>query len=120
MSAEPRVLLVEDSELVTGAMTILLESAGYRVSVAGSIAEALGAPGADLVLLDLTLPDGDGLLLVEPLRAAGARTVVALTGRDEPEVKARCLAAGCADVVIKPVAARELVRKCEEWLSAEA
>jgi DNA-binding response OmpR family regulator len=116
----PHVLLVEDNELVTGALRILLETTGARVSVAGSVTEALGYAHSDpprLVLLDLTLPDGEGLLVIEPLRAAGTRTFVALTGHDDPATRARCLDAGCVDVVIKPPRARELVAKAVEWLA---
>ena len=100
-------------------MRILFESADRRVSIAGSIAQALAVGTADpaaLVLLDLTLPDGNGLALVEPLRAAGCRTVVALTGHDDPDTRSRCLAAGCADVFVKPVPARELVARAAVWL----
>src|SRR5215217_8230981 len=91
------VLVVEDSTAVSSAMRILFESAGHRVSIAGSIAETLSVATQDpasLVLLDLTLPDGNGLSLVEPLRAAGCKTVVALTGHDDAETRAKCLAAG--------------------------
>ncbi len=108
------VLLVEDSELVTDALRLLLESAGYRVSVARTVAETLGVAAADpagLALLDLTLPDGDGLSLVAPLLAAGCRRVVALTGHDDPATRERCVAAGCVDVLVKPVPARELVSR---------
>jgi len=69
-------------------MRILFESAGHRVSIAASVAEALGVGTRDpagLVLLDLTLPDGDGLALVTPLLAAGCRTIVALTGLHDSE-----------------------------------
>ncbi len=102
-------------------MRILFESAGHRVSIAASVAEALGIGTHDpagLVLLDLTLPDGDGLVLVTPLLAAGCRTIVALTGHDDPETRERCLAAGCADVFVKPVPARELVARGAKWLSS--
>ena len=115
------ILVVEDSAAVSSAMRILFESAGHHVSVAASIAEALSvgtADPAELVLLDLTLPDGNGLSLVEPLRAAGCKTVVALTGHDDAETRASCLAAGCADVLVKPVPARELVARGAKWLSS--
>ena len=75
-------------------MRILFESAGHRVSIAASIAESLSVgtkDPAELVLLDLTLPDGDGLSLVSPLLAAGCRTIVALTGHDDAATRARCL-----------------------------
>lgn len=113
------VLLVEDSALVTDALRILLEASNRRVSVAASIADALTVGGTDpaaLVLVDLTLPDGDGLALIEPLRAAGCRTFVALTGHDDASTAARCRAAGCADVLVKPVPARELIGKVAQWV----
>ena len=121
-TAAAHVLVIEDNELVASAMRILFEAAGRRTSIAGCIAEALGIAANDparLVLLDLTLPDGDGLSLVQPLRASGCRTVVALTGRDEPETRARCLAAGCADVFVKPVPVRELIARTSVWLDVE-
>src|SRR5207237_1171652 len=63
-NAKAHVLIVEDNELVTNALRILFEETGRRVTVAHSVAEAVHA-GAndppDLLLLDLTLPDGDGL-----------------------------------------------------------
>jgi CheY-like chemotaxis protein len=50
------------------------------------------------------------------LLAAGCGVVVALTGRDDPETRQRCLAAGCREVWVKPVPARELVSKSAAWL----
>jgi DNA-binding response OmpR family regulator len=119
VAGQGHVLVVEDSELVTGALQALLESANHRVSIAGSIAEALEAPRPEspsLVLLDLTLPDGDGLALVAPLRASGWNSVVALTGHDDTDTRERCMAAGCLDVLLKPVPARELMSKVAGWL----
>lgn len=121
MSASRHVLLVEDSELVTSAMCVLLETIDARVSVATTVAEAIGIGETDpaaLVLLDLSLPDGDGLAVIAPLRAAGSRTFVALTGHDDPATRQRCLDAGCADVVVKPPRARELMEKARAWLAA--
>ena len=96
-------------------MRIIFEAAGYRVSEAGTLADARHAASAampDAILLDLTLPDGNGLELVPGLaqRTAERPVIVALTGRDEPEVIRRCRAAGCHDVLLKPVPPRDLVR----------
>jgi CheY-like chemotaxis protein len=93
------------------------------VSVAGTVAEAVAAATADppdVLLLDLTLPDGDGLAVLARLGARGAlpRAAVALTGHDDPETRERCLAAGCRAVLLKPVPARELVRMVGEWARA--
>jgi DNA-binding response OmpR family regulator len=125
-SAPPwHVLVVEDNSLVSDAMRILFEASGNRVSVAGSVAEALRVSEvdpADLVLLDLTLPDGDGLEVVAgcaALSAARSSVFVALTGRDDAVTRARCLAAGCRDVLLKPVPARELVARSRSWLPAD-
>jgi CheY-like chemotaxis protein len=117
----PHVLVAEDNELVCGALRVLLEETGHRVTTAPSIASAVAAALADpvdLLLLDLGLADGDGLEVLSQLGARGAlpRVSVALTGRDEADLVARCRAAGCRDVLLKPVPARELLRKAREWL----
>lgn len=116
------ILVVEDSELVTSAFRILLEDAGYRVTVADSIKqlrEAAVAGGVDLMLLDLTLPDGNGLDALDDLRARGAapRITLAMTGDSQPQTRLRCIEAGCADVLIKPVSIKELRRTIESLLA---
>ena len=117
----PHVLVAEDNSLVAGAMRVLFEETGHRVtttsSVADTVAAALRDP-VDLLLLDLGLSDGDGLDALAALahRAAMPRVAVALTGRDEPEVIDRCLAAGCRATLLKPVPARELLARAREWL----
>jgi CheY-like chemotaxis protein len=120
-SALPHVLVAEDNALVAGAMRLLFEETGHRVTTAGTIVEVVAAAASDpvdLLLLDLGLADGDGLEVLEQLRARGAlpRVNVALTGRDEPEVIERCKAAGCREVLLKPVPVGELLRKSREWI----
>lgn len=116
------MLIVEDNELVTGALRILFEETGRRVTVAHSVADAIAAGMADppdLLLLDLALPDGDGLEVARMLGASGVqpRAVVAITGRDDQASLDRCSAAGCTAVMLKPVATRELLVKATEWLA---
>jgi DNA-binding response OmpR family regulator len=116
------ILVVEDSELVTTAFRILLEDAGYRVTVAGSISELKDAAAkgdVDLMLLDLTLPDGNGLDALDYLRAHATPPgiTLAMTGDSQPETRARCIEAGCADVLIKPVSIKELRRTIASLLS---
>lgn len=69
------------------------------------------------MLLDLSLPDGDGLTVLDRLRgsAAAPKVSVAMTGRDDPATRERCLTAGCRDVLIKPVPTSELVRRIATW-----
>jgi CheY-like chemotaxis protein len=79
--------------------------------VAEALAAVRGAERPAAVLLDLTLPDGDGLAVLRALADAGepAPPTLALTGHDDPETAARCLAAGCRAVLPKPVRAAALV-----------
>jgi CheY-like chemotaxis protein len=117
----PHVLVAEDNTLVADAMRLLFEETGHRVTTAGTIVEVVAAATSDpvdLLLLDLGLSDGDGLEALAQLRERGAlpRVNVALTGRDEPEVIERCKAAGCRDVLLKPVPVGVLLRRSREWL----
>jgi CheY-like chemotaxis protein len=117
----PHVLVAEDNALVADAMRLLFEETGHRVTTAGTIVDVVRAASSDpvdLLLLDLGLSDGDGLEVLDQLRERGAlpRVVVALTGRDEPEVIARCKASGCREVLLKPVPVSALLRKSREWL----
>lgn len=116
------MLIVEDNELVTGALRILFEETGRRVTVAHSVADAVAAGESDppdLLLLDLSLPDGDGLEVARILSKRGVqpKATVALTGRDDPASLERCRTAGCTDVMVKPVPTKELLRKAKEWLA---
>src|SRR5690348_16479227 len=102
-------------------MRLLFEETGHRVTTAGTIVDVVRAAAddpVDLLLLDLGLADGDGLEVLDRLRARDAmpRVSVALTGRDEPEVIERCRAAGCREVLLKPVPVGELLRKSRTWL----
>lgn len=121
MDARAHVLVVEDNEPVSSALRILFESVNHRLSVAASVAETLNIAEhdpPDLVFLDLTLPDGDGLTVVRPLLASGCRAIVVLTGDDDYETRERCLAAGCAEVLVKPVPSRDLLTKSVTLLAA--
>jgi CheY-like chemotaxis protein len=116
------VLIVEDNELVTDALRTLFEETGRRVTVAHSVAEAVAAGESDppdLLLLDLSLPDGDGLEVSRELSKRGVqpKATVALTGRDDPGSLERCSKAGVTEVMLKPVPTKELLRKANEWLA---
>jgi len=122
VAERPHVLIVDDSAAVTGALRVLFEETGHDVSVAGSVREAVdlaAARAVDVMLLDLTLPDGDGLGALAEMRdrRVEPRVTAALTGRAEPEIAARCTAAGCRAVLVKPVPIGELLSRVREWTS---
>ena len=117
-----RILIVEDSTLVTDAFRILFSETGYDVDVAGTVAEAIErgtANTADIMLLDLSLPDGNGLEVLEALRERGAspRATLAMTGRDDAKTLRTCLEAGCAEVLLKPLPIGDLLRHIQRHLS---
>jgi DNA-binding response OmpR family regulator len=115
------LLIVEDDPLAGDALRFLFEAAGYRVRLAANAAAAARACAdgpVDLMLLDLTLPDGDGLSVMANIRAAGTmpRVTVALTGHDDAMLAEQCRQAGCVAVVIKPVPPRELLARAAQWV----
>jgi DNA-binding response OmpR family regulator len=119
--AAEHVLIVEDNALVVGALRLLLEEHGFRVSAASSVGDAIPlalGDRPDALLLDLSLPDGDGLGVLARLRAERAqpRVTVALTGHDDAATRDRCLRAGCREVLVKPMSARALPRQIAGWL----
>jgi CheY-like chemotaxis protein len=117
-----RILIVEDSALVVDALRVLLTDAGYEVDAAATVAEAVeraSASPVDVMLLDLTLPDGHGLEIMESLRNAGAlpRATLAMTGHNDSRARRSCIEAGCAEVLLKPVPISELLRQIERQLA---
>ncbi|MEP7066050.1 MAG: response regulator [Gemmatimonadota bacterium] len=121
----PHILLVEDNALVIGALRLLLEETGHRVSDASTVAAAsrvLSTDRPDVVLLDLTLGSEDGLALFSSMDAAGEPRpiVVALTGHDDPATFERCASAGCRAVLVKPIRPLELKSQIAGWLGERA
>lgn len=106
------ILLVEDDALLADGQAAGLRLGGHDVRVAGSAAAALAALREglpDLLLLDLGLPDGDGLALLDTVRGlCPDLLVIILTARDGLRDRVRGLDAGADDYLIKPVALVEL------------
>jgi DNA-binding response OmpR family regulator len=98
------VLLVEDDEGVASALAELLGHAGASVVQSSRGADALHrVKGCDLVLLDLGLPDMDGLDVLRTLRRASAVPVIIMTARDSDGAVVLGLRAGADDYLVKPV-----------------
>jgi DNA-binding response OmpR family regulator len=111
-----RVLVVEDSDAIRSLLTILLNRRGYEVVAVDGGKAALNAAegGFDIVLLDVGLPDINGLEVCRRLRSNGATadlTIIMLTGRDHPGDIRDGLAAGADDFLTKPIEEGELMAR---------
>ncbi|MDX6210025.1 MAG: two-component system, OmpR family, response regulator RegX3 [Frankiales bacterium] len=109
-----RILVVEDEESFSDALSFLLRREGFEVSVAGTGPEALtefDRTGADLVLLDLMLPGLSGTEVCRAIRARSQVPVIMLTAKDGEVDKVVGLEIGADDYVTKPFSSRELVAR---------
>ena len=122
-STPARLLVIDDEPQIRRFLDISLRAQGYRVALAdgGEAGLALLATeGADLVVLDLGLPDRDGAEVLRALREWSQVPVVVLTVRgDEPE-KVAALDAGANDYVTKPFGVQELMARIRALLRARA
>jgi DNA-binding response OmpR family regulator len=108
------VLVVEDEPAIADVVEMYLEQAGFRVRLARSGTEAgrqLEDPSVDLVLLDLTLPDSDGVELFREIRRHRSLPVIMVTARDGEADRVLGLELGADDYVTKPFSPRELVAR---------
>lgn len=109
------VLVVEDDRAMRKYLRGALEAHNYRVTEASSLAEARSASASEpftAVLLDLGLPDGDGLTLLRALRAeASVVPVIVISARDREDDKVDALDAGANDYLTKPFGTRELLAR---------
>jgi DNA-binding response OmpR family regulator len=109
-----RVLLVEDDDGVAGALTECLRLHGHVPRHVRRGQDALIAHRqADLMLLDLGLPDGDGLDLLRKLRTVADLPVLVLTARGDERTVVRGLRLGADDYLIKPVRMAELLARMD-------
>ena len=109
-----RVLVVEDEESFSDALSYMLRREGYEVEVATTGVEALTSferSGADLVLLDLMLPGLSGTEVCRELRARSHVPIIMVTARDSEVDKVVGLELGADDYVTKPFSSRELVAR---------
>jgi two-component system response regulator RegX3 len=106
-----RVLLVEDDDAIAEPLTSGLGRHGFQVSRARTGAEALAAAPHDVVLLDLGLPDLDGIDICRRLRASSTVPIIVVTARSEEVDRVLGLELGADDYVVKPFGFRELVAR---------
>ena len=114
MSDHLRVLVCDDEPQILRALRITLRDEGFDVIAATTAAEALDAAALrapDAAILDLLLPDADGIEVTRRLREWSALPIIVLSAVGEEQQKIRALQAGADDYVTKPFSPRELVAR---------
>jgi DNA-binding response OmpR family regulator len=106
-----RVLVVEDDDGIATALVRGLEREGFEVARVASGADAVAARDPEVVLLDLGLPDLDGLEVCRRLRAASSVPIIVVTARGEEAQRVMGLELGADDYVVKPFGVRELAAR---------
>jgi two-component system KDP operon response regulator KdpE len=110
----PRLLIVEDEPALRRALTINLKARRYEVEAVGTGSAALRSAASsppDLVVVDLGLPDMDGVDVIAGLRGWSTVPIIVLSARDSQSQKVQALDAGADDYVTKPFGMDELVAR---------
>lgn len=110
-----KILIVEDDDRVSAALSVFLRKRGYGTQVAENGEVALASLGSDteVVLLDLGLPDIDGIDLCRRIRAHTGVPIIIATARSHVQDRIKGLRAGADDLVVKPYDVRELLARIE-------
>ncbi|WP_082971575.1 response regulator [Rheinheimera sp. SA_1] len=114
-----RILVIDDETQIRKMLRIALKSVGYDVTEAESVGSGLSAlvrQQPDLVILDLGLPDGDGLELLAELRSFSKVPVIVLSVRNGDSDKIKALDLGAQDYVSKPFSVEELLARVRAQL----
>jgi DNA-binding response OmpR family regulator len=118
-----RVLVVEDDIFVQGLLSSVLENEGFATARAGSAREALAEidhRSVSAILLDLGLPDEEGVALLRKLRQRCTAPVIVVTASEDLDERLAALELGAGDFVIKPVEPRELILRLKRLIVPSA
>lgn len=119
----PRVLVVDDEPQIVRALKVVLREAGFQAVPAESASEALDLAAVrppEAAIIDLVLPDLDGVELTRRLREWSEMPILVLSAVGEEEQKVRALEAGADDYITKPFGTRELVARLQAALRRAA
>jgi len=112
----PRVLVCDDEHQILRALRVILRDAGFEAIPASSAEEALDLAAVsrpEAAIIDLVLPDMDGIELCRRLREWTAMPLIVLSAVGDEDAKVRALAAGADDYVTKPFGPRELIARLQ-------
>jgi DNA-binding response OmpR family regulator len=115
----PAILVVEDEFLTRRTVEAVLQQEGFAVTAVGSVAEALGEVNRksyDLILLDVVLPDGDGLSACKRIRERHRMPIVILSTKRQLEDRIAGLDTGADDYIVKPFEPREIAARVRAQL----
>jgi two-component system, OmpR family, KDP operon response regulator KdpE len=119
----PRVLVVDDEPQIVRALKVVLREAGFEAVPAETASQALDLAAVrppDAAIVDLVLPDGDGVEVTRRLREWSEMPILVLSAVGEEEQKVRALEAGADDYITKPFGTRELVARLQAALRRAA
>ncbi|NUZ08254.1 response regulator [Piscinibacter koreensis] len=123
MELRARILVVEDEPQIRRFVRMTLESEGHDVYEASTLQRGLieaGSRRPDLAIVDLGLPDGDGVDLIRDLRGWSQAPVIVLSARSGEAEKVAALDAGADDYLVKPFGAAELLARVRAQLRRQA
>lgn len=115
----PRVLVVDDEPQIVRALKVVLREAGFEAIGAETAAEALDLAAVhppEAAIVDLVLPDGDGVEVTHRLREWSEMPILVLSAIGDEEQKVKALEAGADDYITKPFGSRELVARLQAAL----
>jgi two-component system KDP operon response regulator KdpE len=114
VTGERRVLVVDDERQILRAMRVILREAGFEVATAATVQEALDALAVrppDAAIIDLILPDGNGVDICRSIREWSEMPIIVLSAVGDEAEKVRALEAGADDYVTKPFGTQELIAR---------
>lgn len=123
MTTNPEILLIEDDDQIRRFLRPTLAAENYRLHEAVTAAEGVAQAAArqpDLVLLDLGLPDGDGLTVIGAIREWSSMPILVISARGQERDKIAALDAGADDYIAKPFATGELLARIRAALRRSA
>lgn len=123
MAKTAKILVIEDDIFVQQLVGHVLEFAGFGVTLSATAAEGLSLFSSDpynLVILDLNLPDEDGLTVARQLRSKSDVPIIVLSGRSQKDSRIAALEIGVDDYIVKPTDPQELILRVKNLLSRRA